>query len=165
MLDTLIQLAVVSYPLYQTANYVSQRVSDQNSDEKVKFNPKDVHFLATWWSAYGVLNLFEDMLSIDKIPLYGVAKTGVLISLMFKDYQNAILKKTADGASYVKTWIGETEMITNAKNKILTVIQDYQRNPLRNPQSSEESYQTSSSASSASSEDGYIDSLLKRIRG
>lgn len=151
MLDTLIELALISYPLFKTVNYVSLRVVDQNTDEKVKFNPKDVHFLATWWSAYGILNIFEDMLAINNIPLYGVARTGVLVSLMFKDYQNVILKKTADGVIYIKTRIGETEFITTATNKFINIIQNYQS--------------TQKETIAPKNEDGYIDSILKKIKG
>lgn len=157
MLDTLLELAIVSYPIYHTVNYVSLRVAEQDSEQKVKYNPSDVHFLATWWSAYGVLNVVEDLLVIDKIPLYGLVKSGVLVSLMFKDYQNSILKKTAQTTSYVKTWIGETELIRGTTDKIINIIQDYQRP--QNSKSLDDSIPTSNP------EDGYIESILKRIRG
>lgn len=133
-----LELLVALYPLYETVNYITFRISpSKNKDSDISKSLKafeKINFLATWWSAFGIFTISENLLAIDHIPLYGITKSGILIALYFDTYQSIILEKTSEGIEYVQTKISETEVFNDVKTKLLnvfgsTIINNYPYHP------------------------------------
>lgn len=117
MFTYILETIVLVYPTINTLHYFSLRLAE----EKPVYNPKDVHFLATWWSVYGLISFTENITPITHIPFYSIGKVAFITALCFDNYQGYILKTTRNGATQVINNVKESSIYKETKQKVITL--------------------------------------------
>lgn len=118
MLIIIIETIILIYPTINTLYYFTQRVQK----EKTTYEPREVHFIATWWSMYGILTITEKLTLINYLPLYSIMKMGLLGALCFDEYQKLILQKISEGTFHITNFIGESKIYKDSKQKLNSMI-------------------------------------------